>query len=170
MRFGAIDISDYRARKAMLRAGWVATTPSEWWHFEHPACRTWPVATETYTTPEPERLEDDMRLVQRTGSATAEWSLFHPSLAGPSPLQRGYYVITDPAEATDWARLLYRGGGTEQSEPRAVYVRLQESARTAHANYLRGLPQTLAPSGGAVGATAEQIAAEVIRQQKLPGN
>ena len=91
-------------------------------------------------------MEDDMRLVQRTGSATPEWSLFHPSLAGPSDLQRGYYVITDPDEALAWARLLYKGAGSEQSEPRDVYVTLQAVARTAHANYRRGV---------AVGGTAD---------------
>jgi len=83
--------------------------------------------------------EDDMRLVKRDDTPTPEWSLFHPSLAGPSPLERGYYLIADPDEALAWARLLYAGGGTEQSEPRDVYVTLQTVARIAHANHRRGL-------------------------------
>jgi hypothetical protein len=114
--------------------------------------------------------DDDMRLVKRNDTATPEWSLFHPSFRGPSEKERGYYVITDFDEATDWARLLYKGSGSEQSEARDVYIRLQASARTAHENYLSGLPTTPAPSGGTVAPTAEQIATEVIRQQKLPGN
>ena len=113
--------------------------------------------------------DDDMRLVKRN-EGTPEWSLFHPSFRGPSEKERGYYVITDFDEATDWARLLYKGSGSEQSETREVYIRLQASARTAHENYLSGLPTTPAPSGGTVGPTAEQIATKVIRQQKLPGN
>ena len=113
--------------------------------------------------------DDDMRLVKRN-EGTPEWSLFHPSFRGPSEKERGYYVITDFDEATDWARLLYKGSGSEQSETRDVYIRLQASARTAHENYLSGLPTTPAPSGGTVAPTAEQIATEVIRQQKLPGN
>jgi len=116
--------------------------------------------------------DDDMRLVKRN-EGTPEWSLFGASLSGPLEKERGYYVITDPDEATDWGRLLYRGGGSEQMEPRAVYIRLQESARIAHENYVRGLPTVAAPTVAPAaysGPTAEQIAAEVIRQQKLPGN
>jgi len=111
--------------------------------------------------------DDDMRLVKRN-EGTPEWSLFHPSFRGPSEKERGYYVITDPDEALAWARLLYKGAGSEQSEPRNVYITLQAVGHVAHANYLYGLPT--APSGDTVAPTAEQIATEVIRQQKLPGN
>lgn len=90
--------------------------------------------------------DDDMRLVQRIGSATKEWSLFHPSFAGPTEIERGYYVIRSQAEADDWARLLYQGSGSEQKEPRDVYIRMQASARIAHAAYLRALPQGGAPN------------------------
>lgn len=58
MRFGAIDIDDENARRAMLAVGWVATTPSEWWHFEHPSLAAsgptyagWPIVTEFYLPP-----------------------------------------------------------------------------------------------------------------------
>lgn len=56
MRYGTIDIDDQNACQAMLRAGWLATTASEWWHFEHPACRSWPIVTEFHTE------EEDMPL------------------------------------------------------------------------------------------------------------
>lgn len=84
--------------------------------------------------------EDDMRLIKRENTATPEWSLFHPTLRGKSALERGYMVITDPDEATQWARILYTGAGSEQKEPRDVYVKLQEVARRAHEAYRRGNP------------------------------
>lgn len=46
MRYGALDIDDESARAAMRAAGWLATEPSEWWHFEHPDARRWPVVTD----------------------------------------------------------------------------------------------------------------------------
>lgn len=125
-RYGALDIDDPNARQAMLRAGWVATTPSEWWHFEHPDCRSWPIVTDPYTT---ER-DDDMRLIRREGT-TAEWSLFHPTLRGPSDLERGYIVVTDPEIAKGLARTWADGFGSEKVEPRDVYIGLQAAARWA---------------------------------------
>ncbi len=49
MRFGAIDIDDPDAVPAMKAAGFVFTTPSEWWHAEDPDCRSWPIVTDPYT-------------------------------------------------------------------------------------------------------------------------
>jgi len=66
MRFGAIDISDYGARTAMLQAGWLATTPSEWWHFEHPDCRSWPIVTDPQLSP-PTTEEDPMKIIAPFG-------------------------------------------------------------------------------------------------------
>lgn len=54
MRYGAIDIDDQGARAAMRAAGWLATEPSEWWHFEHPDARSWPIVTDPTTTIEEE--------------------------------------------------------------------------------------------------------------------
>jgi hypothetical protein len=166
----AIDFASYSS--AMLRwlernaskHGWSWATgkaSQEPWHWEYVGA----------ITPEPSNEEEeDMRLVRRN-EGTPEWSLFGLALSGPSSRERGYYVITDPDEATDWARLLYRGSGSEQSEKRAVYIRLQDSARTAHSNYLRAISTPAAPSDvSPAGPTASDIAAEVIRQQKLPGN
>ena len=91
--------------------------------------------------------EDDMKLIKRNDGGEA--SLFHPSLSGPSSKERGYYVITNADEIVDWERILERGSGSGQSEPRDVYVRMQASARIAHANYVRSLPT----GGGAGGFT-----------------
>jgi len=135
MRFGAIDIDDPGATGAMLAAGWVATTPSEWWHFEDPDMvraapffRGWPIVTSFYTA---QKEDDDMRLIRREGN-TPEWSLFHPTLRGPSELERGYIVVADPEVAKGLARTWADGFGTEKSEPRDVYVGLQAAARWAY--------------------------------------
>lgn len=120
---------------------------------------------------------DTVKLVQRTGGATPEWSLFHPSLNGASKLERGYMLVTDPLVALDLARTWHEGGGSEPQEPRDVYVAMQSSARLTHDAYRRGIPQPAViaqPATAAreayAGPTASQIAAEVMRQQKLPGN
>ena len=69
-RYGAIDIDNYRARAAMLKAGWLATTPSEWWHFEHPDCRSWPIVSDPYTEEENEMKQGSLWL---KSSRTGHW-------------------------------------------------------------------------------------------------
>jgi len=177
MRGVAVDLADTGPQmQAAVRAVGLQSIASESWHKQLPNWQAYPViktATRPAgigTTISDTKQDDNMKLIRRkTGSP--EWSLFHPSLAGPGELERGYYLITDAAEAVAWARLLYKGAGREQPELRDVYVSMQAAARIAHTNYVRGLPQIV--GGGShtdVGPTAEQIAAEVIRQQKLPGN
>lgn len=101
----------------------------------------------TPMVPSPE--EDDMpKLIRRVGEATLEWSLFDPSLRGPSDLERGYIVITNQNTARDFARTYAGGFGNEQTETRSVYVDLQKSARIAHQAYQRGLPAATTSSGG----------------------
>lgn len=62
-RYGAIDIDDRGARQAMMRAGFVFTTSSEWWHAEDPACRSWPVVTDPYTADAAENRDETVRLI-----------------------------------------------------------------------------------------------------------
>ncbi|BAU32447.1 M15 family metallopeptidase [Microcella alkaliphila] len=147
----AIDMYGYTA--AALRAvrdlgpglGWSLATGDrvgEPWHIEYVGSLT----VTTTTSPE----EDDMpKLIRRVGESTLEWSLFDPSLRGPSDLERGYIVITNQNTARDLARLYYPGGfGDEQKEPRSVYVEMQKSARIVHQAYQRGLPAATTSSGG----------------------
>lgn len=158
-RYGALDIDDPNARTAMIRAGWIATTPSEWWHFEHPDCRTWPIVTDPYTKPES---DDDMKLIRREGE-TPEWSLFHPTLRGPSDLERGYLVITDPEVAKGFARTWADGFGSEKGEPRDVYVTLQAAARWA---YDRNRTQTSVDLGPVLTAVAQVPASTAVEFSK----
>lgn len=81
---------------------------------------------------DPEPMELDVKLIRRTGSATLEWSLFHPTLRGPSELERGYITTTDPTIARGWARTWADGFGSEKSEPRDVYVEMQAAARITY--------------------------------------
>lgn len=94
---------------------------------------------------------DDMRLIRRTGTASPEWSLFHPSLAGADEKQRGYITTADPETARGWARTWGDGFGTEKGEPRDVYVEMQAAARLTHEAYLRSVPAS--SSGGIVEGT-----------------
>lgn len=115
----------------------------------------------------PNRKADTMILVQRKDGAF-ECSLFHPSLAGPTPLERGYIVVTDLAVARGLARTWHNGGwGGHKVESRAVYVEEQAAARVAHAAYLRGLPKAAVLEAAAIeagslsAADVERIAAAV---------
>lgn len=76
--------------------------------------------------------ETDMRLVRRDGTATPEWSLFHPSLRGDDDLQRGYIVTTRVEVARGWARTWDNGFGREKGEPRNTYVEMQAAARLTY--------------------------------------
>ncbi len=158
MRFGAIDIDDYNARGAMLAAGWVATTPSEWWHFEHPdlwrsrlfAFAGWPIVTSIYLVSVPE--EDTMRLVKRIGEREIEHSVFHPSLHGESDLERGY-VLVDAETAVGLARTWENGSGSEKEEKRLPYIGMQAAARVTHAGYPCRRCDPSLPAGGEVDLT-----------------
>jgi len=103
---------------------------------------------------------DDMRLIRRTGSATTEWSLFHPTLAGPTAIERGYITTTDPAIARGWARTWGDGLGNEKSEPRDVYVEMQAAARLT---YAPPVPADLTP----VLAELDKLTADVNRARTL---
>ena len=92
--------------------------------------------------------EDEMRVVKRDDGG--EWSLFHPSLDGGDALQKGYIVTTSATVGRDWARTWANGSGSEQVEPRDVYIAMQKSARLTHAAYLRALPKVTATAAAPV--------------------
>lgn len=145
----AIDMHGYNsAALAAVRElgpglGWSLATGDrvgEPWHIEYVGSLTVP----QQSSPE----EDDMpKLIRRVGESTLEWSLFDPSLRGPSDLERGYIVITNQNTARDYARIYSGGFGNEQTEPRNVYVEMQKTARVAHAAYQRALPAASATGG-----------------------
>jgi len=127
MRGVAADLADYSpAKQRALRAVALERDPAEAWHWQLTDWRTYPIIP---TMPKPDQ-EIDVKLIRREGT-TPEWSLFHPSLRGPSQGERGYLVITDAAIARDLARTWAEGFGTEKSEPRDVYVGLQNAAKWA---------------------------------------
>ena len=132
MRGVAADLQDYSAamQRALVAVG-LERDPAEAWHWQLPTWRSYPIIP-TMPTP-PQTGADDMRLIRRTGLATTEWSLFHPTLSGPGELQRGYITTTDPAVARGWARTWGDGFGNEKSEPRDVYVEMQAAARLTYA-------------------------------------
>ncbi len=97
MRFGALDISDEGARRAMLRAGWLATESSEWWHFEHPDCRDWPIVTDPYTA--------DGGLTRRSTSVTLYYctTTDKPSTReSPQPIQMYALAGESPGTSANW--------------------------------------------------------------------
>ena len=69
----------------------------------------------------------------KRSEGTPEWSRIHPALVGPSDLERGYIVTTDPERAKLWARADKDGQGSEDSFKRDEYVAMQAQARLDHA-------------------------------------
>jgi hypothetical protein len=173
-RYGALDISDPEARWAMLRAGWKATTPSEWWHFEHPDCRTWPIVTSPYvarTTTRRRSPVDAYCIARMDGAKVAEISLCHPSIIGPTDLERGYIVIRPsknpdgtpiPLEDAMVAAARAYGLGLSQAGvnggTRNEYMAGQQLARDLRTQYLRDRAE-VSSGGGSSQAVLEAIAA-----------
>ncbi|UXO93842.1 D-alanyl-D-alanine carboxypeptidase [Pseudanabaena phage Pan2] len=151
MRGVAVDLQDtsLAMQRACVRAG-LQRDPNENWHWQLPNWADYPIILEL-----PEEQDIDVKLIRRDGG-TPEWSLFHPTLRGPSELERGYIVVTDPEIAKGLARTWADGFGTEKGEPRDAYVGLQASARWA---YDRGAPKpsgsTLTEAGIAKAVNAE---------------
>jgi len=174
MRFGAIDIDDPGARAAMRTAGFVATTPSEWWHFEDPdmyrsrlfGFAGWPIVTSFSLTPDLPQ-EEDMILIRRDGSATKEWSLFYPGARGATDLERGYIKITDPIVARDYGRLLNDGGGREKGEQPPEYRSLQESARAVYDIQFGATPPTVPGALDEVLQRLDKLELAVNRERKI---
>lgn len=149
MRFGAIDIDDPGARGAMLAAGWVATTASEWWHFEDPDMvraapffRGWPIVTSFYTASK----ETTVSMIKKTERGV-EWSLFAPLMSGPlggTPDQLGYRVTGNESTARIWCDMF---GIAFESVPvysRDEYQRAQAEARAIAADVLARIPTSSA--------------------------
>lgn len=129
MRGVAADLQDTsRQMQAACVAVGLQRDPAEAWHWQLPNWANYPIIS---TLPDPDTLELDVRLIRREGN-TPEWSLFHPTLKGPSDLERGYIVTTDPTVARGWARTWSDGFGTEKAEPRDVYVEMQAAARLTY--------------------------------------
>lgn len=100
-------------------------------------------------TPLIRKKDIDMKLIVRVNSGPNEWMLKHPSLVGPTPLERGYIVTTDPERAFIWGRDWATGGGTADNlgakpgeSNRDNYIAHQEEARLLREAWLRGQPQT----------------------------
>ena len=176
MRFAAVDIDDYNARGAMLAAGFVATTASEWWHFEDPdmyqsrffAFAGWPVVTSFYLASSV--LQEDtttMILIRRDGSATKEWSLFFPGARGATDIERGYIKITNEIVARDLGRLLNDGGGREKGEQPPEYRSLQESARAVYDIQFGATPPTVPGSLDEVLQRLDKLELAVNRERKI---
>jgi hypothetical protein len=138
MRGVAADLADYSPamQRALVAVG-LERDPAEAWHWQLKTWRSYPIIP---TMPKPDLKDDDVKLIRRTGSATDEWSLFHPTLKGVTELERGYITTRDEATARGWARTWADGFGNEKSEARDVYVELQAAARVTFAAYERSLP------------------------------
>lgn len=129
MRGVAADLADTSTRmQAACVAVGLLRDRAEAWHWQLSAWRDYPIIATLPTTEQ----EIDVKLVKRS-EGTPEWSLFHPSLRGPSEGERGYLVTTDENVARGLARTWAPDGfGTEKAEPRDAYVSLQQSARWAY--------------------------------------
>jgi hypothetical protein len=92
--------------------------------------------------------ETNMPAVIKRTTGTAEWSLIWPPLRGPSDLERGYIVTTDPTRAKWWTRFYELGQGSEDKFERTDYIEAQENARLDHEAWLAG--QTVAPAAQTV--------------------
>lgn len=138
-RYGALDIDDQNARTAMIRAGWVATTPSEWWHFEHPDCRDWSIVTDPYTLTDKENPVSIIRKTERG----VEWSLFAPLMAGPigtTPDQLGYRVTGTESTARIWCDMYGIDFDSIKTYTAADYQRAQAEARAIAGDILNRIP------------------------------
>jgi hypothetical protein len=133
MRFGALDIDDKGAHGAMLRAGWIATTPSEWWHFEHPDCRKWPIVTDPYVA------TATLNRKNRTVTAFYCTKTDKPSISSaPQPVQAwgvggdspgttaNWYETTDPAEARALAAQHGASGNNWVHLTRAGFAKMRD--------------------------------------------
>ena len=78
-------------------------------------------------------------VIKRT-EGPPEWSLVAPSLAGPSEIERGYVVTSDPKRALWWERFYELGSGTADAFGRDEYVAAQKYARLDHDAWLAGQP------------------------------
>lgn len=109
MRYGALDIDDRGAIAAMKSAGWVATTPSEWWHFEHPACRTWPIVTD------PQTAQDDPE-----GDDMAQGAFYRNKTNGGIWWQEKPNTPLIPIDLPTWTAYSANGNKYADLEPAAV--------------------------------------------------
>lgn len=115
--------------------------------------------------------ENTMPAVIKRTEGTPEWSLVHPALVGPSDLERGYIVTSDPIRGKWWARLYDDGAGNEQGFERADYIEMQANARKDHEAWAGSSSTPGGPSAADVAAelaklippapTAEDVAAAV---------
>ena len=83
---------------------------------------------------------DSMPAVIERTEGTPEWSLVLPSLAGPSELERGYIVTSDPKRALWWERFYELGSGTADKFGRDEYIAAQKFARLDHEAWVAGQP------------------------------
>lgn len=87
------------------------------------------------------RKESDMPKVIKRTTGTAEWSLVHYTLQGPSDLERGYLVTSNVERAKWWARFYGLGLGSEDEYERDEYIAAQASARLDNAAWVASQPE-----------------------------
>jgi len=182
VRFVAFDIDPTADRiKRLTAAGFHRPYPYEPWHWELPNVLSYALvqsipstasleATPTPTQPLEEEEDDIMKpeLVQRNEGGD-EFSLVAPWFIKPGDsLQQGYIVLANEAQAKAAARLYGTGFGNHTKVNRADYIEIQKLARIARTQWLAAQPKPTA--SGSPAPTASEVATEVIRQMKLPGN
>lgn len=121
------------------------------------------------------RKRDDMPHVMKRTEGTFEGSVAWPPFKGPSDLEDGYLVTTDPARFLQWERLYADGSGTADQLSRADYVAMQAVARLDRAGWVAGQPSAVAgvspdllPVESAVKGVSGQVAALDAKVSALP--
>lgn len=84
-----------------------------------------------------EKEEDPMKpkVFQRTGTESTEVSVVAPWIKGADDLQRGYRILTNPADILAVERLYAQGAGTADKVNRDGYVSIQQQARLDAASW-----------------------------------
>ena len=180
VRFVAFDIDPTNDRiRKLSEAGFRRPYTYEPWHWELPNVRSYALVRSIPSTASldptpvapPIEKEDDMmkpELVQRNENGD-EYSLVAPWMTKPGDsLQQGYIVLANEAQAKAAARLYGTGFGNHTKVNRADYIEIQKLARIARTQWLAAQPKPTA--SGSPAPTASEVATEVIRQMKLPGN
>jgi len=127
----------------LVNQGW--TTAPLWASVPGPHKGTSPASGGTTPIPETSKGVDMPAVIKRT-EGDPEWSLIWPSLAGPSKLERGYIVTTDPKRALWWERFYELGSRTADEFKRGDYTAAQSFARLDHAAWLAAQPTSSTPA------------------------
>jgi hypothetical protein len=182
----SVDINNWSSADAWLREnagryGFRRTIPNESWHFEHSGGAG---AGGVAETDEFIQGEDMPIVVENKEASTRVWSVFDPSFVGATDAERGYLETKDLARARAWVLRYMPGADGAYQWTAANYVAGQVESRRLHEAWKRGI-SSASPAAGDDGhaelaaeiasripapPTKEEVAAEVMRQQKLEGN